>query len=168
MTYAVTFYSVVLFFHILAVVLAFGPTYAYGVFAATAERMDPRAVPVVAAGILVWNRVTQGLLLVILLAGIYLVATDSGLGSAWEFGDFFVAWGFIAVIFTGAMGGAYFQPKTEQLKTLAERDIAAAGDGPVTLGADFQALSGQIAKAGMFTGLVVALTIYVMTAKPFL
>jgi len=163
MTYAVTFYSVVLFVHILAVVLAFGPTYAYGVFAATAERMDPRAVPVVAAGILLWNRVTQGMLLVILAAGIYLVADGP-----WEFSDFYVSWGIVAVIFTGGMGGAYFQPKTEQLKTLAERDIAAAGDGPVTLGADFQALNAQIAKAGMVTGLVVALTIYVMTAKPFL
>ena len=163
MTYAVSFYDVVLFFHILAVVLAFGPTYAYGVFAATAERMDPRAVPAVTAGILVWNRVTQGLLLVILLAGIYLVADGD-----WDLSEFYISWGFVAVIFTGGMSGAYFQPKTEQLKTLAERDIAAAGDGPVTLGSEFQALNAQIAKAGMFTGLVVALTIYVMTAKPFL
>jgi hypothetical protein len=163
MIYAVTFYSVVLFFHILAVVLAFGPTYAYGVFMATAERIDPRSVPAVAAGILVWNRITQGMLLVILLAGIYLVSDG-----AWDFSDFYVGWGFVAVIFTGAMSGAYFHPKTEQLKTLAERDIAAAGEGPVTLSAEFQALNGQIAKAGMFTGLVVMLTIYVMTAKPFL
>ncbi len=64
MVLAVTFYSVILFFHILAVVLAFGPTFAYGVFAATAERMDPRSVPAVAAGILAWNRITQGMILI--------------------------------------------------------------------------------------------------------
>jgi len=163
MQLAVTFYSVVLWIHILAVVLAFGPTFAYGVFAATAERMDPRSVPVISAGILAWNRVTQAMIVVILIAGIYLMADGP-----WEGGDFFIAWGFVAVIFTGAMGGAYFAPKTRQLKELAERDIAAAGDGPVTLSAEYSALNQQIAKAGMLTGLVIVLTLYVMTAKPFL
>ncbi len=71
------------------------------------------------------------------------------------------------MIVTGAMSGAFFAPKTRQLKELAERDIAAAGDGPVTLSAEYQALNQQIARAGMATGLFIVLTIYVMTAKPF-
>ncbi len=164
---AVTFYQVVLFVHITAVVLAFGPTFAYGVFAATAERMDPRSVPVVAAGIMVWNRVTQGMILLILAAGIYLVATDSGPGAAWSFSDFYVSWGFVAVIILGAMAGAFFAPRTRRLKEIAERDIAAAGDGPVTLSAEYQAVNRQLANGGTAAGIFVILTIYVMTAKPF-
>ena len=42
----VQFYDVVVFFHILALVLAFGPTFAYGLFFATAGP-DPAALPTI-------------------------------------------------------------------------------------------------------------------------
>lgn len=159
----VQFYDVVVFFHILLVVLAFGPTYAYGVFLAVAERTDPRSLPAVARGIQAWNRIAQLLLLGILIAGVYLVADGP-----WGWGDFYVSWGFVAVIVVGAASGGYFMPKTKELIEIGERDVAAAGEGPVQLSADFQALNQQVAKVGMAVGLFVVLTIYVMTAKPFL
>ena len=53
-------------------------------------------------------------------------------------------------------------------REIAERDIAASGEGPVTLSAEFQALNQQVAKVGTATGIFLILTIYVMTAKPFL
>ena len=162
---AVEFYNVVLFFHILFVVLAFGPTFAYGVFLAVAERSDPRSLPAVARGILAWDRIGRFLLLGILLVGIYLVTSDY---AAWEFSDFYIAWGFIAVIIVGGLSGGYFTPKTQELIEIAERDIAASGDGPVTLSAEFQTLNQQVAKVGTAAGIVIILTIYVMTAKPFL
>jgi len=59
-------------------------------------------------------------------------------------------------------------PRSKKIVELAERDIAASGDGPVELSAEYQALSKQLGQVGMFAGLVVILTIYVMTAKPFL
>ncbi len=164
---AVSFYDVVLFFHILLVVLAFGPTFAYPMFLATAERTDPRGLPGVGRAIIAWDRIAQIMLLVILIAGIYLVATESGLGAAWEFSDFFVSWGFIAVIVIGAASGGYFTPKTRKLVELVERDIAAAGAGQVQLSDEFQALNKQLAKVGTAVGLFTILTIYVMTAKPF-
>ncbi len=110
---AVTFYDVVLWFHISLVVLAFGPTFAYPVFLATAERTDPRSLPVIGRGILVWDRISQIMLLGILIAGIYLVATNSGLGRAWEFSDFFVSWGFVAVI---VVGGALRRPTSRRAR----------------------------------------------------
>ena len=165
---AVQFYDVVLFFHILFVVLAFGPTFAYPVFLGVAERTDPRSLPAVARGVLAWDRIGRFLLLGILIAGIYMVATNSGLGAAWEFSDFFVGWGFLAVIVIGAASGGYFTPKTKEIVEIVERDIAAAGDGPVTLSNEFQALNQQIGKVGMAVGIFTILTIYVMTAKPFL
>jgi hypothetical protein len=156
---AVTFYDVVLWVHITAVVLA------YPVFLAVAERTDPRSLPAVARGILAWDRIGQGLLVVILLAGIYMVADGP-----WELSDFYVGWGFLAVIVVGGLSGGFFTPKTQQLIEIAERDLAAsaASGGEARLSDEFQALSGQVAKVGTGTGIFLLLTIYVMTAKPFL
>ena len=159
---SVQFYDVVLFFHILAVVLAFGPTFAYPMFIQIAERTDPRALPAIGRGIHAWDRVGNVLLLVILVAGIYLAA------DRWDFSDFYVSWGFVAVILIGGLTGAYFMPRSKKIVELAERDIAASGNGPVELSPEYQALSKQLGQVGMFAGLVVILTIYVMTAKPFL
>jgi hypothetical protein len=159
----VQFYDVVVFLHITLVVLAIGPTYAYGVFLAVAERTDPRAIPVVARGIMTWDRAAQIMLLGILLAGIYLVADGP-----WEFSDFYVSWGFVAIIVFGGASGAFFMPKTKELIGIAERDIAASSDGSVRLSEEYQALSGALAKVGTAVGLFGILTIYVMTAKPFL
>ena len=162
---AVTFYDVVLWVHITAVVLAFGPTFAYPVFLAIAERTDPRALPTVARGILAWDAIGRIVLVLILLAGIYMVA-DREISLS----EFYVSWGILAVIVVGALSGAYFTPKTTQLIEIAERDIAASGasGGDVKLSAEFQALNGQVAKVGTATGILILLTIYVMTAKPFL
>ena len=160
---AVTFYSVIAFFHILAVVLAFGPTYAYPVFLAVAERTDPRALPAVGRGIEAWDKISLVMLVVILAAGIYLTADG-----VWSFGDFYVSWGIAVVIILGGLTSMFFTPKTRQLVAIAERDIAASGDGEVKLSEDFQALNKQLAKVGTFAGVLIILTIYVMTAKPFL
>ena len=163
---AVTFYDVVLWVHITAVVLAFGPTFAYPVFLAVAERTDPRALPAVGRGILAWDAIGRIILVLILLAGIYLIADHP----IWELSDFFVAWGILATIVVGGLSSAYFTPKTNELIGIAERDIAAAGatGGEVKFSAEFQALNGQIAKVGTAAGILIILTIYVMAAKPFL
>jgi hypothetical protein len=160
---AVQFYDVVVFLHIMLVILAIGPTYAYGVFLAVAERSDPRAIPTVARGILAWDKAANFLLLGILLAGLYLVADGP-----WEFSDFYISWGFVAILVFGGASGAFFVPKTKELIEVAERDVAASGTGEVRLSADFQALSGALAKVGTAVGLFGVLTVYVMTAKPFL
>lgn len=162
-TAAVAFYDVILWVHITAVVLAFGPTFAYPVFGAVAERTDPRALVAVGRGILAWDRIASVMLVVILAAGIYLVADGP-----WSFSDFYVSWGFLAVIVIGGLVGGYFTPKTKKMIELVERDVAASGSGPVKLSAEYSALNAQVAKVGTFAGLLVIVTIYIMTAKPFL
>ena len=57
----VQFYDVTVFFHITAVVLAFGPTFAYGVFFATAGRLNPAALPVIGQSVVTWGRTAQRL-----------------------------------------------------------------------------------------------------------
>ncbi|HKJ36569.1 MAG TPA: DUF2269 family protein [Solirubrobacterales bacterium] len=158
----VTFYNVVLFFHIAAVVLAFGPTYAYGVFQAAAMKHNPRAIPAINRGIEAWNRVTAILLVVIIAAGLYLVE-DGG----WSYGDFYISFGFAAAIIMGGLIGAFFNPKTRQITEVAERDVAASGDGEVEFSEEFNRLVKQTTQVGTFAGLLVLVTIYVMTAKPF-
>jgi hypothetical protein len=159
----VTFYDVVLFVHITAVVLAFGPTFAYPVFLAVAERTDPRSLPAVGRGIAAWDRVALILLVVIIAGGLYLVADGP-----WSLGDFYISFGFLAVIIIGGLSGAYFTPKTRRLVELAERDIAASEPGATRLSEEYQVLNRQVGKVGTLAGLLVIVTIYVMTAKPFL
>ncbi len=161
-TASVQFYDVVLFVHILSVVLAFGPTFAYGLFIAIAQREGGVAVPAVGRSIVTWDRTagTAGMT-VILLTGIYMAASDA---RGWSFGDFFISWGFVAIIALFGLVHGYFGPKTRDAVALAERDLGQGGE----LSSDFNALSAQLARMGSFAGLFVVLTIYVMTAKPFL
>jgi len=157
----VTFYSVVVFFHIAAVVIGFGPTFAYGAYMATAQREGGQAIPLIGRTIVFWDRtVNTAAMTLILLTGIYL-ASDGPYGT----GSFFISWGFVAIVILFALTHAFFIPMTRRAVELAERDLAAP-DGK--LSAEFEALSGQLAKVGIAAGLLVILTIYVMTAKPFL
>jgi hypothetical protein len=159
---AMTFFDVVLFFHILAVVLAFGPTFAYGVFFAVAGKEGGRAIPTIGRAIRAWDAAQTPMIVVILLSGIYLANEN------FDFGYFFVSWGFIAVIAILALVHGFFRPQTKLVTEIAERDIAATpGDGPVEFSPEFEAVSKRLALVGQLTGVLIILTIYFMTAKPF-
>ena len=159
-TATVQFYDVVLFFHIAAVVIGLGPTFAYAAYIAAAQREGGQAMPMVGRTIVFWDRtVNTAAMTLILLTGVYL-ASDGPYGA----GSFFISWGFVAIVFFLGVTHAYFIPKTKEAVELAERDVANP-DG--RLSPEFDALNSQIAKVGTFTGIVIILTIYVMTAKPF-
>jgi uncharacterized membrane protein len=154
-------YKLALFLHILAVVLAFGPTFGYALFFSVAPQY-PRATPAILAGVQRCDRylVNPGMI-VLLLAGLYLlIASDD----AWSAGDVFVSVGFLAIVVLFGLQHGYFQPQTRKAKELAERDLK-AGD---TLSPEFEALSQQIGKVGSLAGLVVVVTVFFMTYKPFL
>lgn len=165
---ATTFYDIVLFFHILAVVIALGPTFAYPAFVFAARAHGGRAMPAVGEGIRIWDqRVVAPGLLVILASGLYLVIDDPF--SLWAFSTFFVSWGFLALIVIGGIGGAYLAPRTRKLIDLAEADIAKTPrDEPVKWSSEFERISVEISRAGMIVGAIVLFTVYFMTAKPFL
>ena len=154
MALAVQFYDVVLWLHVLAFFIAFGPTYAYGLFMAAAGKAGPNAVAEAVRAMMTWSRVaiTTGAI-VLLITGSYLAADGP-----WEFSDFFVSWGFLAVLLVLGLTHAYFIPKDRQVLALIE-----SGRGE-----EAQAVGQQAAKVGAGLGVVIILTIYVMTAKPFL
>jgi Predicted integral membrane protein (DUF2269) len=163
-TLAVTFYDVVVWLHVSAVVLAFGPTFAFGIYIAVAQRKYPRAIPAVLESQITISRslVTLGGIL-ILITGFYLA------GKRWDMGDFFVVWGLLAIIALLGLVHGYFLPNDTRSLRAAKRDIENAGPaGEVEFSADYEQNSGRSARMGPVAGLLVIVTIYVMAAKPFL
>lgn len=154
-------YKIALFFHILAVVVAFGPTFGYAFFFSVAPQF-PRATPAILAGVQRVDRylVNPGMV-ILLIAGIVLVATSD---SAWSNSDFFVIWGWIAIIALFAVQHAFFQPQVRKAKGIAERDLK-AGDA---LSPEFEALGQRIGQVGTLTGILIVVTIFFMAYKPFM
>jgi uncharacterized membrane protein len=152
-------YKFALFLHILAVVLAFGPTFGYAFFMSVTPQF-PRATPAILAGIQKIDRylVSPGML-VLLLAGIYLLADGP-----WDASDAFVSIGFLAIIALFGMQHAFFRPGTQRARALAERDLSSGEQ----LSDEFLAESQRLANGGRIAGLVVVVTVFFMTYKPFL
>jgi uncharacterized membrane protein len=152
-------YKIALFLHILAVVLAFGPTFGYALFFSVAPQY-PRATPAILAGVQKCDRylVNPGMI-ILLLAGIYLL-----IDGPWKTGDAFISVGFLAIIVLFGLQHAFFQPKVREAKALAERDLK-SGD---TLSDEFVALGDRIGKVGGLAGLTVVVATFFMSYKPFL
>lgn len=162
-TLAVQFYDVVVWLHVSAVVVAFGPTFAYGIYFAMTARKHPRAIPAVLEAQNSINRslVTIGAI-VVLISGIYLAA------DADVFSEVFVAVGIVAIVVLLGLVHGYFLPHDRRALAAARRDIANAGDGDVEFGDEFSRASIASARMGPVAGLIVIVTIYFMAAKPFL
>jgi Predicted integral membrane protein (DUF2269) len=158
---AVTFYDVVLAVHIMAVVVAFGVTFAYPIIFSVGARSDPRSLPVLHRISYTVERllVNPGLLLV-LIAGIYLASK----GHHWS--EFFVQWGLAAVVVIGAVVGVVMIPASKRAQELAERDIAASGEGTIQMSAEYQAVVRRLSTVGSLLSLLVLLTILFMAIKP--
>ena len=154
-------YKIALFFHIIAVVVALGPTFGYGVFFSVLPQY-PGSAPALIAGMRRIDRylVNPGMIL-LLIAGIVLLATSS---SVWKGSQFFVVWGFIAIIALFGIQHGFFGPQMDRLQGIAEKDLQ-SGD---TLGAEFQATSQKIAQVGAATGVLILLTVFFMVYKPFM
>ena len=162
-TVAVSFYDVVVWLHVSAVVVAFGPTFAFGIYVALTAKNHPRSLPAVIEAQNVVNRmmVTIGGV-VVLLSGLYLAADG-----AW-FDEIFVGVGIIAILVLLGLVHGYFLPHDRRALAAARRDIDAAGGGEVRFGEEFNRATAASARVGPIAGLIVILTIYLMVAKPFL
>ncbi len=152
-------YKIALFLHILAVVLAFGPTFGYGFFMSMTPQF-PRATPAMLAGIQKIDRyLVQPGLIVLLLAGIYLLADGP-----WKASDAFVSIGFLAIIALFGLSHAFFRPQTRRARELAERDLQSGDE----LGSEYLAVAERLSKVGSLAGLIVVVTVFFMAYKPFL
>jgi hypothetical protein len=152
MAVAVTFYDVVLWVHISAVVTAFGALFAYPVFLAVNAK-----APIAARAnfhrlqIAFSKRLTGPAIAVILAAGVYL-ASDAHLWSkTW------VVVPFVLLLVIAGLGATVLRKGEEGLVASSE-----AGDEA--------AYAATLARVKLWTLLTIALiviTIFFMTAKPF-
>jgi len=153
----ITGYGVGLFIHVLAVVLAFGPTFGYALFFSVAPQF-PRATPALMAGVQKTDRylVNPGMI-VVLLAGIYLLVEGP-----WQESEGFITVGFVATLALLGLQHGFFRPQTAKAKELAERALRSGDD----LSDEFMALSQRIGQVGTVAGLIVVLAIFFMVVKP--
>ena len=153
----ITGYSVGLFIHVLAVVLAFGPTFAYGIIFSVMPQ-HPRSAPALFDAIRkVDNYLVNPGTLVVLLAGIYLMSDGH-----WDGSEAFIAVGFVAIVALLGLQHAFFRPQGRKAQELAERDLK-AGD---TFSAEFEEVSRRLGTVGPIAGLIVVVTIFFMVVKP--
>jgi hypothetical protein len=85
---------------------------------------------------------------------------------AWDFSDVFVGVGILAIIVLLGLAGGFFSPQGRRAMELAERDIAAAGDGEVEFSDEYWAVSKRIAQVGTLAGVIIVVAIFFMTVKP--
>src|SRR6201992_1372617 len=154
-------YKIAVFLHILAVVIALGPTFGYGVFFSVLPKY-PRSAPALIAGMRKIDRVmVNPAMIILLIAGIVVLATS---GSVWKGSQFFVVWGFIAIIALFGIQHAFSAPQMARLQEIGEKDRE-SGD---KFSPEFEAPSQKIAQVGGATGILILLTIFFMVYKPFM
>jgi hypothetical protein len=158
---AASAYELVLALHIMAVVAAFGVTFALPLMYAVTARTDPRNLPLMhRVEYTIERRLVNPVLGLVLAAGIFL-ASD---GHHW--GQFFVAWGVAVVVVIGALVGAVLIPTAKSAETTAERDIAASPGESVEMSAEYGRLTRRAQIVGTLLSLLVLVTIAFMVTKP--
>jgi len=159
---AIDAYSISVFLHVTAVVVGFGATFAESVTFPVAMKLDPRHLPYVHRLQLTINRnFAQPALVVVLATGVYQTADAD-----WGFGSFWISATFAIVIVLGGILGGYFIPTDRRLEAMAAKEIAAVGDGPVTMSEDYLAQARREGAFGALTGLLLVAAIFLMITKP--
>jgi Predicted integral membrane protein (DUF2269) len=162
LTPAAALYDYILGVHIMAVVVAFGVTFAYPIMFAVGARHGAQSMPLLHRIEYTIERylINPGLLLVV-LAGVYLASK----GHHWS--EFFVQWGLGAAIVIGGLVGSVMLPTAKRAEQVAARDIAAsANPQEPEMSAEYQALTRRLAMVGSGLSLLVLVTILLMAVKP--
>ena len=159
---AVSLYEISLFVHITAVVVGFGATFAASIAFPVAMKLSARHLPYVHRLQLAINRfLATPALLVILATGLYQVADAD-----FDFGDFWLSASMAIVLVLGGLNGAYFIPADKRLGAMAEREIAAAGEGEVALSEQYQRGARTTGIVGAGAGVLVIVATFLMVTKP--
>jgi uncharacterized membrane protein len=159
---ASTLYDWVLALHIMAVVAAFGVTFAYPIIFSVAARREPRSLPLMhRIDYTISRLLINPALLIVILAGIYLASK----GHYWS--QFFVQWGLAAAVVIGGLIGGVMIPTGKRAEATAARDLA-GGDGgsEPELSAEYMALVRRLQVVGSLLSGLVLVTILFMAIKP--
>lgn len=152
---AVSLTSVALAVHIAAVVVGFGPLFAYPVLVAVVRQSEPAALGALhRAQHLVARRIVTPALPLLLIAGLYLAGEEDAFGRAWVV---------VAMVMIGVLMAMHRLVLMRGYRQLAEQ---AAASGEV-LTERYRALARRVDRAQLAAAALVLFTIYVMTAKAF-
>jgi hypothetical protein len=161
-TGVVTFYSVVLFVHVMSVVIGFGAVFVYPILWRFARARFPRSLPYLFTA---QSRVGQTVIgpatVLILLTGIYLVADGP-----YEMSATFISVALPIVIVLIVMGPFYFGRTEDKLAELAERDIAASPSGEVAFSEEFESRFSQLQLVSRLVSLAILVALFFMVVKP--
>jgi Predicted integral membrane protein (DUF2269) len=167
---AASAYEVILAIHIMAVVVAFGVTFAYPIMFAVGARHEPHSLPLLHRVEYTIERwlINPGLVLVV-VAGVYLASK----GHYWS--QFFVQWGLGAAIVIGALIGSVMIPTAKRAELLAERDLATSeadahpgetAQKSIAMSDEYRDLTRRLTTVGSLLSLLVLVTILFMVIKP--
>jgi uncharacterized membrane protein len=152
-----TFYGVVLAVHVMAVVIAFGTSFAYPAFMPWARKNHPQAMPVIhAMSDRLGRLVMSPAMALVLICGIYLASDADAWSETW------VSVPLVILLVIGGMGGMFFAPNERKLGALATRDLANGGE----LSPEYDELFKRVAVAGLVVCALVLIAIFFMAAKP--
>jgi uncharacterized membrane protein len=158
---AILFYDVVLSVHVMAIVLAFGVTFAYPILFPYLQRAHPEAL---AAAHEAQGRIGKFLITpaatVALAAGAYLASDRHYWNESW------VTVPLVILVVILGLAGAFFAPTERRAAEVAARDVAASAGGPVKLSDEYHALARRIAIVGFITSTSVLVAVFFMVAKP--
>jgi uncharacterized membrane protein len=158
---AVTGYDTVMAIHIMAVVVAFGWTFALPIYFVVAAKQDPRSLPTLHRVELAVSRyLLNPALVVVLGAGIFL-ASD---GHHWK--EFFVQWGLGAVVVIGGLVGAVLMPAAKRAEAAARKDLEGYAGGEFRPGPEYAAATRTLNLWGSAASVLVLVTILFMAIKP--
>lgn len=153
-------FEIVLAIHIMAVVIAFGVTFAYPIIFAIAAKNDRASLPVLHRIECMIDRwlINPGLL-VVAVAGVYLASEDH----LWK--AFFVQWGIGVAFVIGGVVSAVMIPTATKAEQTSARDIAARGEGEITLSDEYSKLARKLMTVGASLSLLVLVTILFMAIR---
>jgi uncharacterized membrane protein len=158
---AASAYEIVLAVHVMAVVVAFGVTFAYPIIFAVGAKTDPRSLPTLhRIEHTIERRLINPGLLVVLLAGIFL-ASD---GHRWS--EFFVQWGLAAVLVIGGLVGGVMIPTAKRAEQLARAAADAPAEGGAQPDEEYRATVRRLSTVGTLLSALVLVTILFMVVKP--
>lgn len=161
----VTFYEISVAAHVMLVVLAFGPTFAFPIIQMTAERRYPRQLPFALTLI---ERISRG---IVTPAAVLVGATGlyQALDGPYEFGEatwmdvgFFL---YLVILITGIL---LLEPATRRGLAAAERMVESAGpEGEVVFSDEYRRAMRLPNVLGPILSLSVLVVVYLMVVKPF-
>jgi hypothetical protein len=154
-------YTVVLSFHIMAVLAAYGLPLAYPLLVPYLRRHHPRAMPGFHD---VQHRLDVRLTgpgtVLILIFGVYLASRAHAWGKVWVDVP-------IAIIATIAILGGWIVRATARLATIAHDDVRANAGQDIVWSDDYLRLYRRYMQVETFLGALVLIAVFFMAAKPF-